>query len=115
MLESQTRCEGVYPVNMLPFPPLDIVHNLDPPVIMDIANGRIPVARYLMVELCYGCRDRVRVKVAGCRGVREADDIVVLEESDRRFGIVHCLFPPRQEIPLVVVVLVVIAGNLLLR
>jgi len=54
------------------------------------------------------------VEVSSCRGVNESDDVVVLEESDvarigERLG-----FPGRSDDPLVVVVLVVVAGDLLL-
>jgi hypothetical protein len=51
----------VYPVNVFFAPPLDVIHNFHHPVIVDVANSRISITRYLMVELGYGCRDGVRM------------------------------------------------------
>lgn len=93
---------------------VDVVHNLDDPMVLIITNSRVTVTRNFMVQLGDGGRNRVRVEVPCGRCVLKTDDIAVLEVADKTLRIVHRLVPARQDVPLVVLILVVITGDLLL-
>ena len=56
----------------------------------------------------------MRVEIASGREVLETDDITMLEESYGVLGVINRLIPIRKDKPMVVVVLVMVAGNLLL-
>ena len=56
----------------------------------------------------------MRVEIASGREVLETDDITMLEESYGVLGVINRLIPIRKDKPMVVVVFVMVAGNLLL-
>ena len=114
MSEPQSSRQRVDLLDVLLLSLSRIVDDLDDPVVVRVSDGSVPVARDLVVELADGSGDGMRVEVSSCRSVNESNDVVVLEESEvagigERLG-----FPGRSDDPLVVVVLVVVAGDLLL-
>jgi hypothetical protein len=112
MAEPQTRRQRMYPIHLLS--PLHIIHDLHLPIIPHIPHRRVPITRHFVVELRYRRNDRVRVQITGGRGVREPDDVPVRKVLELIVRIVLWLVPPRQHSPVVVVVSVVVAGDLLL-
>jgi hypothetical protein len=92
-----------------------IIHNLDFPVILSVSNGKVTVARHLPISLGDRSGDLVRVKVAASLGVNKTDDIAVADVSNLLIlGVVVRLLSVGVEEPVVVGVLVMVAGNLLL-
>ena len=91
-----------------------IIDNFDSPVVLGIANGGVSVRRHLPVSLGDRGLDRVRVQVATGLGVNKADDISIADEAEGIFKIVLGLMTVWVEEPLVVGILVVVAGDLLL-
>ena len=112
--EAQPRRQRVDLLILVLAPTVDVVHDLDDPIVLVVADRRVAVARDFIVQLGDWCRDRVRVEVAGGRGVLETDRIAVLEEAERAVRVVRGLVPAGHHNPLVVLVLVVVAGHLLL-
>lgn len=102
------------PIHVFFLSSVNIVDNFDYPVIMSITNGTVSVARNFVVELRDGGRDVVRVQVAGCRSVLKTNNIAMLKVFYGSVGIVGRLTPLRQDNPVVVVIFIVIACNLLL-
>ena len=96
------------------FPLLRVIDNLHNPIIVVIPDTRVPVTRYLVVQLRHGRGDGVRVQVTASWDVAETDNVAVLEEADLIVGVVGLFVPFGEDCPLVVVILVVVAGNLLL-
>lgn len=64
MAESEARRERMNPFRV--FPLFDIIHHLDLPIIPNVTNRGIPIARNLVVEFRNGRQDGVRVEVAAC-------------------------------------------------
>lgn len=94
--------------------PLHIVHDLHDPIIVKIADRSISVRGHFVIELRDGRDDVVRVQVAGGGGMDETDDVAIFEEADLALGIDGGFVPFRGDDPVVVAVLVVVAGHLLL-
>lgn len=114
MPEPQSSRQRMNPLDVLLLALSRIVHDLDDPVVVRVSDGSVPVARDLVVELGDGSGDGMGVEVSSCRSVDESNDVVVLEEANVA-GVGDGLgFPGRSDDPLVVVVLVVVAGDLLL-
>jgi hypothetical protein len=60
---------------------LDIIHNLNDPIIVIIPNRRVTITRHLVIELRDRRGDGVRVQVTRRRRVREPDGVAVFEED----------------------------------
>lgn len=56
----------------------------------------------------------MRVDVATGGRVDESDPITILEESDGRFGVIWRFIPGRHDVKVIIIILVVVAGDLLL-
>lgn len=93
---------------------LQIIDHLNNPVILVVTDGLVSVTGNFVVELGDRCRDGVGVQVAGCRYMSEKNSIALLDKSEGTFGIVRRLLPGGQNSPLVVIVFVVVASDLLL-
>ena len=103
------------PIKLMPAAAEEIVNDFDDPVVVRVADGRVAVARHFVVQLGDGRRDRMRVQVAAGRGVDEPDRVAVAEVDDLAlFEVDRIGFPRRRHEPLVVLVLVVVARDLLL-
>lgn len=114
MAEPHAGRQRVDPLDLVPLPLLQVINHLDDPVILVISDSFVTVARYLVVELGYRCWDGMRVEVASRRVVLEPDNVAILKELDGCLRVVDGLVPARQNDPLIVVVLVMVAGDLLL-
>lgn len=112
--DPQPRRQRVDPLDVLFLALSRIVDDLDDPVVVRVSDGRVSVARDLVVELADGSGDGVGVEVATGRGVDETDDVVVLQVPDLARVRERLGFPGRGDRPLVVVILVVVTGHLLL-
>ena len=110
--ETHASRERVHAVGLRPR--FKVINDFDNPVVLLVADGRVAIARDFVVQLRDGRRDGVRVQVAGGRGVLEPDRVAVLEEAERAVRVVRSLIPAGHHNPLVVLVLVVVAGHLLL-
>lgn len=93
---------------------MQIIHDLHNPVIMIVPDRRVSVTAHFVVGLGHGRGDGVRVQVTGCGSMGEADDGAMLEGDEFGIGVERGGAPFGEEGPLVVVVFVVIAGDLLL-
>jgi hypothetical protein len=92
-----------------------ILDDLNGPMILVVSNGKVSVTRDFVVSLGNGCRDGVRVKVASGLDVNETDDVTISNKAQvLLIRVVVALMAGRVEEPVVVGVLVVVAGNLLL-
>ena len=91
-----------------------IADHLDLPVVLLVTNGSVAVARYFPVSLGNWGGNSVRVEVSTGLGVEESNDLLVCDEAQRCFGIKLRLTAVRPEEPVVIGILVVVAGNLLL-
>jgi uncharacterized membrane protein (UPF0136 family) len=112
VLEPEPGSQRVDPVNLVST--LDVIDHLDHPVILFISNGSVSITGHFVGRLCYWCRDGMRVEVTGGRCVLEANYITILEVAKFTIGIIFRLIPSRKNVPIVVLVLVVVAGDLLL-
>ena len=61
MLKTHPRRQRVDPMNLFLLPLLNIINDLDYPVIIDVTDGHIAIRRYLIIELGDRCRNDVRV------------------------------------------------------
>ena len=102
------------PVDVVSLAPLDIIDDLHSPVVLSVSNGRVTIARYFMIQLRNRCRNWMRVKIARRGDVIQADDVTVLEESYGTFRIIRRFIPTWGNEPIVILILIVIAGDLLL-
>ena len=91
-----------------------IPDNLDLPVVLVIANRQVAIARDLLIGLGDRGGDLVRVEVAAGLRVDETDRGSVGDEAWLLFGDVLWVVTVRVEEPIVVGILVVVAGDLLL-
>lgn len=114
MAEAKAGGQRVHPLNLVLAPLLDVVYDFHNPVVVDVADRRVAVARHLVVEVRHGRGDGVRVEVAGGRGMVETDDVAVGQVANRLVGVVGRLLPVGEDKPVVVLVLVVVASDLLL-
>src|SRR5690606_15637553 len=88
--------------------------DLDLPVVLGVTNRRVSVARNLAVLLRKGSGNVVRVEVAAGLDMEQANNGTVANEPGLRLGVEVGIGAVGVEIPLVVGVLVVVAGDLLL-
>ncbi len=91
--ESHTSSEGMDAINFVAL--LDIVNDLDGPVIVVIADSGVTVARDFMVEFGDGRRNLVGVQVTCGSGMIQADDVAMLKESEWTMEIVRWFIPTR--------------------
>lgn len=91
-----------------------VIDDLHHPVVVVIPDGRVPVTRHLMIEFRDRRGDGVGVQVACSRCVVETNDVAVFQEPNRTVGVIRRLVPPWQYDPVVVLILVMIACDLLL-
>ncbi len=102
------------PRNVVLLALLEIVHHFDLPVVMEIANGLVAVARHLVVELRDRRWDIMGVQIARGGPVLQTDHIPVLQIPNLAVEIQCGFVPSGVNDPLVVAILVVVASNLLL-
>lgn len=91
-----------------------IVNDFDLPVILVIANSDVAVARNLVVGLGNRGSDSVGVQVTTGLSVNETDGVSIGNELEIAFGFILGLVTAGVNEPVVVGILVVVAGNLLL-
>lgn len=84
-------------------------------MVLTITNSRVAVAGHFPVALGDGGSNRVGVEVAASLSVDEADSVTISGETQLAFGVIGGVAAVGIEEPVVVGVLVVVAGNLLLR
>ena len=111
MTEPQPCRKRMDAVHMRAF---DIIYDLDLPIIPCVSNTRVAIAGYFVVEFRDGRENGVRVEVPRGWRVLESDDVPVLEVPQLLIRVVLRLIPTGEDNPVVVVVFVVIAGDLLL-
>jgi len=111
MPEPHTRRQALYIGDLFFTAEDEVGVDFDDPMVTYIPNGGISVPGDLMVLLRNGCGDCMRMQIARCWCMDEANGVAVLEVLDvdgvRRF-------PRWSDDPLVIVVLVVVACHLLL-
>jgi hypothetical protein len=91
-----------------------ITDNLYLPVVLGVSNGRVTVARNLVICLGHRSRDGVRVQVSASLSVDKTNDRLVSREAELLLRLVLDLVAVRVEEPVVVGVLVVVTCDLLL-
>ena len=79
MPEAQSSGERMDPVYVLCLALPYVVHDLNNPVIVDISDGRVSVARYLVVKLGNWCRDNMGVEVSCSWRMLKTKHVAVLE------------------------------------
>jgi hypothetical protein len=95
-------------------PRSSVVDDLNLPVVLLIANRHVTVAGHFLVGLGDRSGDLVGVEVAAGLGVDQADNVVVSDEAGIGLWVVISISTVRVEEPVVVGILVVVAGHLLL-
>ena len=83
-------------------------------MIFGVTNSRVTVAGYFPVSLCNGSIDLVRVQVAAGLSVNQTNLVAVSREAEVLIRTVIRLVAVGVEEPVVVGILVVVAGDLLL-
>lgn len=91
-----------------------ITDDLDLPVILLIANSQVTITGNFLVTSRNRGSNVVGVQVATGLGMDESDDRVITNKSEIALGVVVLLSAVGVEEPVVVGILVVVAGNLLL-
>ena len=81
VFETQARRERVNALDFVLRAKLDVVHDLDNPVVVIVADSRVSVARHLVLVLRHWRGYIVRVQVARCRHVVQPNHVPVLDES----------------------------------
>ena len=114
MPKPEARGQGVDPLVLVLGAAVDVIDNLNHPVVLVVADCGVAIARHFVVELRHRRRDRVRVQVTGGRGVLKTNRVAVLEVANGDFRVVLNVVPSREEIPFVVFIFVVVASHLLL-
>lgn len=115
MPEPDPRRQTMDPLHVPLLSPHRIIHHLDHPVIVRVPDRRVPIARNLIVHFRDGRDDRVGMEVSPCSSMDESDDIPIFEKLDGTGRVDRVGLPGGRDEPLVVVVLVVVAGDLLLE
>jgi len=86
------------------------------PIIVGVTNGIIPVTANFVLNFGYGSRNSMRVEQASRWHVLQTNRRLISEIADfRRIKIESWLLPSWQNIPYVVLVLIVVTCNLLLK
>lgn len=84
-------------------------------MIVHVADGAISITTNFMVFLRDGGRYNMRMKIASCRSVLQPDHVPVFEEADIIIEVQLGLIPSRKDSPLIILVFIVIASDLLLQ
>lgn len=92
----------------------NIADNLDLPVVLIVTNSQVAITRNFLISLGDGGGNVVRVQVATSLCVDEANNISIAKEAGFCVLVVVGVTAVRVEEPVVVGILVVVAGNLLL-
>ena len=79
MPEAQSSGERMDPVYVLCLALPHVVHDFNNPVIVDISDGRVSVARYFVAELGNWRRNNMRVEVSHSRRMLKTNHVTVLE------------------------------------
>ena len=95
--------------------PVDVVHDLDLPMILYVTNRLVSVAGYFVVEFGDGSWDRVGVQVSRCSRMSHANNVAILDEPQRSVEIISRFVPPWQNDPVIVFILIMITSDLLLH
>lgn len=112
VLETERRCESA---NSATVSRSSIANDFNLPVILVVTNSQVTVGRHLVVLLPHGGSDRVGVEVAASLSMNQADNRAVAQISELvGLGVIVRLVAVRVKEPIIVGVLVVVAGNLLL-
>jgi hypothetical protein len=111
MLETESSGKGS---DLAAIPRSRIADNLNLPVVLVVTNSQVTVAGNFLVASGHRGSDVVRVQIAASLGVDKSNDGVVTNESEVTLRVVVLLSAVGVEEPVVVGVLVVVAGNLLL-
>lgn len=112
--ESQPCRKRMDPVKLGARTSNEVVNDFDNPVIVRISDSSIAVARDFVVEFRDRSHERMRVQVAASRGMNEAKGVAMLEEAQLSIRIDGRVLPSRRNEPVIVLVLVMIARDLLL-
>lgn len=112
--EPQTCRQRMDAVDLFPPASVQVVYNLDNPVVMPVSDSRVSVAADFIVGFGDRGSNSVRVEVASRRCVLEADDVTMFKRDEFTVGVNWRRAPGGKERPLIVVVFVVVAGDLLL-
>jgi len=91
-----------------------IVHNLDLPVVFCIADCQVAIARHFVIRLCDWSGHGVGVQIAAGLDMEETDDIHVTDESYILLNVWIRFIAIREEKPVIVGILVMVARDLLL-
>ena len=110
--ESHASSQRMDVLNLLSS--LQVVHDLDDPVVLFVADGRVTVARNFVVQLRDRGGDGVGVQIASRRSVLQTNDIAILKEADWALWVIRWLIPSWKKDPIVVVILIMITSDLLL-
>lgn len=111
MLQSECRGQGA---KLGVISGCGIVNNLNHPVVLGVTDGGVSITRDFPVCLGHGSGDLVRVQVAAGLSVDETENLTITNVFDRVVEIKLLLEAVRVEEPVVVRILVVVAGDLLL-
>lgn len=94
--------------------PVQIVHDLDNPMVVVVPDRRVSITADFVVGFGDRSRNSMRVEVSGGGTVLEADNRVVNDWGEFAVRVNGRGPPSWEDGPLVIVVLVVVAGDLLL-
>jgi hypothetical protein len=111
MLEAESSSESPYLATVTRS---GVTNDLNLPVILLIANSQVTVAGNFLVTSSNRGSNVVRVQVATGLSMDESDNRVITNKSEIALGVVVLLSAVGVEEPVVVGILVVVAGNLLL-
>lgn len=111
---SQTECSGES-ADPATIPACGIGHNLNCPMVFVIANGHVTVARNFVISLSKRSLNSVGVQVPASLYMNETDNVTIADEAEVwALRIIFGLLASRVEVPVVIGIFVVIAGDLLL-
>lgn len=91
-----------------------VVHHLNLPVVLVVSDGDVSITRDLVVRLRNGCGDGVGVQIPTSLSMDKTDSIAIADELQIPIGVKFRLLAIRVNKPVIVGILVVIAGDLLL-
>lgn len=111
MSQSERGGQGSDPAAV---PGCNVSHNLYLPVVFVVAYRQVAVTGYLLVSLGNRRRNVVGMQVAAGLSMNQTDDLAVSNEARLLILVVIVVAAVRVEEPVVVGILVVVAGNLLL-
>lgn len=114
MTEPQTSSKRMNLVHLALLAQLDIIYNLDNPVVLIVSYSSVAVARNFVVVFGDRSWDRVGVQITSGGDMTQTNNVAIFQEPDGTFGVINRLVPSRKDHPVVVLILVVVASDLLL-